>query len=104
MISENIKRLREKFQYSQCDLGRLLGVSKQAVSMYERGEREPNIAIILKLCEVFNTSPNVLFGFADQPREDGKDTELLKSLNELPDNEKELIIDLIESRIKKAGL
>lgn len=104
MISENIKRLREKFQYSQYDLGRLLGVSKQAVSMYERGEREPNIAIILKLCEVFNTSPNVLFGFADQPREDGKDTELLRSLNELPDNEKELIIDLIESRIKKAGL
>lgn len=62
MISKRIKQLRMKFGYSQEDLGRLIGVSKQAVSMYERGERSVDVDTLKKLSDVFSVDVNAILG------------------------------------------
>ena len=53
MINENIRRMRKERNISAKELAEMLGVSEQTIGNYERGNREPNIATMLKLCDVF---------------------------------------------------
>ena len=46
----------------QSDLGEALGVSAQAVSKWELGKAEPNIACILKMCELFGVTADQILG------------------------------------------
>lgn len=62
LIKETIKQLRVKEGYSQKDLGDILGVTKQAISMYERGDRTPDAEMLVKLADVFNVDLNVILG------------------------------------------
>ena len=39
-----------------------MGVSKTAVFYWEKGTREPDIKTIKKLCQLFDVSPNDLYG------------------------------------------
>lgn len=62
MIGNRIKELRMEKNIKQEDLARELSVSKSAIGMYERNEREPNNEITLKLSEFFNVSTDYLLG------------------------------------------
>ena len=42
-FSKVLKNLRQEEKYTQRELGKLLGLSGSAISMYERGEREPEL-------------------------------------------------------------
>ena len=39
---KTIKELREKRQLTQCEVAKLLGITKEYVSMLERGKRNPS--------------------------------------------------------------
>lgn len=62
IISAKIKELRTKAGMTQLELAKRLGVSPSAVGMYEQGRREPDNKILLKLCEIFNTTTDYLLG------------------------------------------
>ncbi|MBQ8289357.1 MAG: helix-turn-helix domain-containing protein [Clostridia bacterium] len=61
-LKESIKCQRVRLGLSQKDLGDKLGLSSQAISMYERGERTPEPDTILKMADIFQVDLNVLFG------------------------------------------
>lgn len=61
-IGKRIKEIRQIRKLSQDDLGKLIGVSKQAISMYERGERSPDIDTLTKIAEVLNVDINTIIG------------------------------------------
>lgn len=67
MIAEKMKQLRQRSGLSQEDLGRLLGVSKQAVSMYERGARSVDLETLNKLADIFSVDINLLCGRKTSP-------------------------------------
>jgi len=54
-MSENnrIKELREKMKMSQDELATKLGVTRQAVSLYEKGQRKPNKEAWITMANVF---------------------------------------------------
>ena len=60
-----LRELRKQSDYSQLDLATRLGVSKQTISQYERGVREPDYDNLLALCDIFNVSADYLLGKAD---------------------------------------
>ena len=64
-FSERLKILRENKEMSQRDLANKLNVSSSAISMYERGERTPDLDIIKKLCIIFNVDSDYLIGRKD---------------------------------------
>ena len=66
-IKDNIRLLRTRSGYSQEELGKLLGVSKQAVSMYEQGKRGLESKDIEKLADIFNVDINVIYGRKPSP-------------------------------------
>ena len=60
-----IKELREERGMSQAKLGEELGLNQRTVSEYERGNVEPSIQTIKKLCEIFDVSADYLLGIKD---------------------------------------
>lgn len=62
-LFNNIRLYRERLGLSQSDLGKLVGVSKNAISSFERLEYSPSAYIAACLCKVFNCSFDDLFFF-----------------------------------------
>lgn len=55
-FSDNVKRLRERKNYSQSELAELVGVSQQAIADYEKGKKVPNIITGVDLARKLDTT------------------------------------------------
>jgi transcriptional regulator with XRE-family HTH domain len=60
MIGKMIRRLREGNKWKQAELAEKLGISRQALSNYERDAREVDAEMIVKLSNVFNVSADFI--------------------------------------------
>lgn len=60
MFSNKLKELRKSKSISQIRLSEELGVSKSLIGMYETGDREPSLEMMLKLCDYFGVSLDTL--------------------------------------------
>lgn len=56
------KHIREKSGLTQQQLADKLGISRSAVGMYEKGEREPNFETLELIADTFNVDMNYLLG------------------------------------------
>ena len=57
----NIKKYRKMFGYTQSELGIEIGVSKNTISLWEKGILEPNLKHIKELLRIFCTNFENLF-------------------------------------------
>jgi transcriptional regulator with XRE-family HTH domain len=62
MLGDNIKKLRLEKQLTQEDLGRMLNKTKNNISQYETGKREPDNDTLSKLSDLFSVSVDFLLG------------------------------------------
>lgn len=56
------KQLRIKYGYTQDSLAIVLGISRSTVSMYENGNREPDLETLEKIADLFNVDMDFLLG------------------------------------------
>lgn len=61
-FAERLKKLRKEQGYTQQQLANLLGYSKSAISMYENGEREPELSVIQKIANILDVDTGELVG------------------------------------------
>ncbi|ATD55429.1 helix-turn-helix domain-containing protein [Clostridium chauvoei] len=61
-LADRLKELRKSNNLTQTELGKILGVGKTTISMYENGNSTPNDEIKLKISEYFNVSIDYLLG------------------------------------------
>ncbi len=66
-IGNRLKELRNKKSITQEELGKTIGLSKQTISTYELGTREPDNDTLLKLADFFAVSLDYLLGRTDNP-------------------------------------
>ena len=59
---ERLRRLRERRRISQRVLSELCGLSKNMISVYERGEVEPTASVLEVLADCFDVSVDYLLG------------------------------------------
>lgn len=55
-----LKKTREEKGFTQADVAAYLGVSRQAISQWERGVAYPDIDNLMLLCKLYQVSINVL--------------------------------------------
>ncbi len=55
-FGEKLRTLRKQHRLSQTQLGDHLGVKQSYVGKMERGDKTPNVAMLLKIAELFNVS------------------------------------------------
>lgn len=61
-FAERLRLLRKQKDLSQQQLADKLGVSNSTISMYERGEREPDFEMLELIGDFFNVDTNYLLG------------------------------------------
>ncbi len=62
MIAEKIKKLREARLWSQAELARRVGVTRNGVNSWEQGLSMPSPACLVELARVFSVSTDYLLG------------------------------------------
>lgn len=56
-----LKAARAELDYSQEDLARKVGVSRQTVNMIERGDYNPTLKLCLSICHVLGKTLDEIF-------------------------------------------
>lgn len=67
-FSENLKKLMEIKGITRTDLADLLETHYNTIEMWTRGRCYPSIKSLMKLCEIFNVTPNQLLGYEESPK------------------------------------
>ncbi len=89
---------RMKMGLSQERLGALVNKSKNNISQYELGKREPDINTLLSFAKIFNCSTDYLLGYSMTSSNHTKMNESIKydfNIFDLPDEAKKQISDFI---------
>ncbi|NLC17406.1 MAG: helix-turn-helix transcriptional regulator [Clostridiales bacterium] len=102
-FGKKLKELREKFGLFQSDLAKEMEVAQNTISNWEKGKSEPSIEQIIKLAEIFNTTPNELQGF-ENPKNNISELErrLIKAglkdkINKLTEEQFNILISLVDN-------
>lgn len=71
---DNLKMFRKKSGYTQEEIAEKLGVTRQAVAKWERGETSPDVEYCIMLAELYGTSVDALLcsSYIHSHEEDGK--------------------------------
>jgi transcriptional regulator with XRE-family HTH domain len=92
-FGKQLKRLRLQHELKQEELAAKMNISKSAVSMYERDEREPSFQLVKELASFFHVSTDDLLGHNDSKLYHDK-TDI--SLDKLSDDEVEYLKESLE--------
>ncbi|RHS65916.1 XRE family transcriptional regulator [Clostridium sp. AM45-5] len=66
-FNENLKAARERKNMTQKEVADNIGVAKSTYSLYESGNREPNVQTIKKIADTLNVSADDLLGLSPEP-------------------------------------
>ena len=66
-FNENLKAARERKNKTQKEVADNIGVAKSTNSLYESGNREPNVQTIKKIADTLNVSADDLLGLSPEP-------------------------------------
>ena len=67
MIGSTIKKIRRCKKFTQKDIAKWLGVSRQAIAMWETGKREIRITTLKKIAHVFGVTIEEIITPKDNP-------------------------------------
>lgn len=64
-LENKLKDFRNEKSLNQQELGALVGVSRQTISLIERGDYNPSITVCLKLAKVLGRSVEEIFTYVE---------------------------------------
>jgi transcriptional regulator with XRE-family HTH domain len=110
-LSDRLKKLRISAGLTQTELGKIIGVGKTTISMYETGNSTPSDEIKLKIAEFFNISVDYLFGKTDIKNHESTnlkysaqtslEDELFAGFRLLSKDDQEEIIEILRMKLRK---
>ena len=96
-----LARLRRERGMTQAELAQRLGVSKSSISMYERGNREPELDLLERMADLFGVSVNAMLG-RSEPELVNSDPALTEYLEQLRDRpELRMLFSVTKNATKK---
>ena len=96
-----LARLRRERGMTQAELAQRLGVSKSSISMYERGNREPELDLLERMADLFDVSVNAMLG-RSEPELVNSDPALTEYLEQLRDRpELRMLFSVTKNATKK---
>lgn len=64
-FNERLKAIRKECGMTQREVYSKLNISPNGYTSYEQGRTEPSIDTLVKLCQIFDVSADVLLGLKD---------------------------------------
>ncbi|MDO4284592.1 MAG: helix-turn-helix transcriptional regulator [Eubacteriales bacterium] len=64
-LKNRLKEHRARLNVNQSELGKLAGVSRQTISLIERGDYSPSVTLALKLAKIFGVAVEDIFDYEE---------------------------------------
>ncbi|SFE56651.1 helix-turn-helix transcriptional regulator [Alteribacillus iranensis] len=61
MLKNRVKELRARHNFTQSDLGELVGATRQTVGMIEKGDYAPSVLLALKIAKALRVDLEEVF-------------------------------------------
>ena len=71
-LGNRLKERRAALNVNQQEMGRLCGVSRQTVSLIERGDYSPSVTLALKLAKLCQVSVEDIFSYEEDVRNEAE--------------------------------
>ena len=100
-LGEKITKLKKLKNLSQVALAEVTGISRDAISKYERGDSVPSVDYAKRIADALGVSLDYLM--SDSDKEDVLDNDAVKRIKEiqdLPISEKDKIYSVIDALIR----
>ena len=106
----NLKLLRKEYGISQQRLADAIGISQPSINKYENHNIEPEIEILIRLADYFNTSVDYIIGHTDIRRKiehmeeyslNKNEADLITRFRSLTENEKQCIALTIQTFLQR---
>ncbi|MPW25542.1 helix-turn-helix domain-containing protein [Alkalibaculum sp. M08DMB] len=68
-LINHLKEHRARLGYNQAELGKMAGVSRQTISLIERGDYSPSVTLALKLASIFSVLVEDIFNYNEGEQE-----------------------------------
>ena len=65
-LVNKLSEIRKEKGINQTDLGNMVGVSRQTISLIERGDYNPSVMVALSLARVFDMRVEDIFGLEEE--------------------------------------
>ena len=65
MLKNRLKELRARDGINQTEMAKLAGVSRQTISLIERGDYSPSVALALKLAKICGVQVEDIFQYEE---------------------------------------
>ncbi|SEM76137.1 putative transcriptional regulator [Mesobacillus persicus] len=69
MLRNRVKELRARHSYSQSDLGKLVGATRQTIGMIEKGDYAPSVLLALKIAKALKVDLEEVFWIEGEDEE-----------------------------------
>lgn len=65
-LENRLKEMRVRLGINQQQMGQLAGVSRQTISLIERGDYSPSVTLALKLAAICNVTVEEIFTYVEE--------------------------------------
>lgn len=69
-LNNRLKEYRTKYNINQQDFGRKVDVSRQTISLIERGDYSPSVTLALKIAKYFNVKVEDIFIYEEENKDE----------------------------------
>lgn len=69
-LENRLKEYRARLRINQADMGKLAGVSRQTISLIERGDYSPSVTLALKLAKICRVTVEDIFIYAEDEEDE----------------------------------
>lgn len=101
-IGSKISEIRKQKNVSQTDFAKAVGVSREMIGRYERGEVMPSIEVAKKIADALEVSLDFLAGNSKQATLDKQTLRLIHDIEELEPAVKDKLFFLANAIIRDA--
>jgi len=96
-IANKITLLRKERKWSQTELAKQVGCSREIISKYEKDNVMPSIEIAKRIADAFEVSLDYLVGEGQNASFNKKDVDRLQQIENLPDEDKNVVRSLMDA-------
>ena len=105
-LNQRIARLRKERGYTQAELAKKMGITRELVSDYERGKIRPHYEMIIRFALAFKITTDELLGLKAS-KNNGSQPSLkimrrLKKIEDLPPTQQRSLLNTIDTFLKGA--
>ena len=100
-FGEKITKLKKLKKMSQVELAEKTGISRDAISKYERGDVLPSVEYAKRIAEALGVSLDYLVSDSEQDEAlDNEAVKRIKDIQNLPKQEKDKVLSVLDALVR----